>query len=128
MEDHTRPLSRELCDSIRPGLFEEFSELGITQVLDISAFVKARGYFPASGSVFLVGDKPGGSYDCALTKGRYAGYTLFVHNGTLTRIESPRGEPRSVTRLSGLYEKLMYDGAEVHHSGQLQFDLEGIPG
>ena len=79
MDTHASPISRETCDRVRPGLYDELQELGVTKVLNRNGFRAGRGFSPACSSIFLVGD--GGTYDMSPKEGVH----ISVHNGTLVQ-------------------------------------------
>jgi hypothetical protein len=78
MQPHTKPLSKEICDSIDPRLYQEFLSLGVTKILDIKSFIDEHKREPCVSSIFLVGENSGGSY--VFEKD---GFAYAVHNGTL---------------------------------------------
>ena len=89
MNDHASPLCKRLCNAIHPGLYDMLATLDVSQVLDVPEFTEIRGYEPICGSIFLVGENPGGSYTFDI---KFEGKerTVEVHNGTLVRVGNIR--------------------------------------
>jgi hypothetical protein len=49
-----RPLKKEVCDRVRPGLYEILTQVGVTSTVDVDQFMKLRGFQPCINTVFLV--------------------------------------------------------------------------
>tara|TARA_B100001093_G_C26679843_1_gene949948 strand:+ start:773 stop:1003 length:231 start_codon:yes stop_codon:yes gene_type:complete len=71
-------------------------------VLDLDEFKRMQGYSPCIATIFLVGEKPGGSYDTVLPSGT----TILVKNGTLSGSIDPSGKRFHFAGVSMEYHKL----------------------
>ena len=62
MQRFTSPLRKDICDQVRPGLYEELISFNPkTLVLDLGAFRKALEFEPVIATIFVL--TSGGSYN-----------------------------------------------------------------
>lgn len=99
MDAYAVPLEKSFCDTIDPHLYAELQGLGVKDVLDVAAFVRAKKYQPCVSTIFLIGD--GGSHN--YTEGDRH---IYIHNGTLASVR--RGEQSVAFGIqSDEYQRLM---------------------
>jgi hypothetical protein len=83
MDAYSTSLDKSICDQISMGLYETLiGTFPTVKVLDVDAFVKAMGYSPSIGSIFIVCE--GGSfYATSNVTGTSNVDVVEIYNGTL---------------------------------------------
>lgn len=101
MDRHQLALDLRICAEVRPWLVDLLVAVGVGSTLDVEGFALEEGYPPVCSSVFLVGDRPQGSYDTRVS----SGLSITVRNGSLSAVRTARGLI-PIADLSRAYEQI----------------------